>query len=410
MTTSSGDRPFTVQEAGIHLQELTGPSRLGENLSRNVELGIANDDVPPPASISETNRYEGELRGDARIQIEDHYDASSVRPESIDAPSASVTDGVDVPPTRRPNTFRRGLNRLRPYPEPVTVTEVKTRTLENTPNGFPRLAAFQVIEPNHSIYRGFAYLHSRVLLELQDELTELELELDECDWDEYDEDPDRPRFASHVLQNDAVGGLGQVLANARSIQTFQKPIDSTYLKVRRYHNKAKPLADYAMESIRCKGDQITLRSGRELASFDAWIEHRVDSILGHCDGLLQRIFKARSPPLYRWLATPELRTMLSNTDVIMYSSSHMDKVVSVLVSIMIFCLLIVPLVAIYRLNHPQTPTSTVKSIGILAVFAIIFTGTLSVVTRTSRHELFVASAGYCAILLVFISGSGEQVS
>lgn len=92
----------------------------------------------------------------------------------------------------------------------------------------------------------------------------------------------------------------------------------------------------------------------------------------------------------------------------MYSSSRIDKIVSILVSFIVFCLLILPLIAIYRLNHPRTPSSTVKSIGVLAAFAVIFSGTLSVVTRTSRHELFVASAGYCAILLVFISGSGDQ--
>ena len=44
------------------------------------------------------------------------------------------------------------------------------------------------------MYRGFSYLHSRILLDLQDELTELEKELDDCDWDDAVEDPDRPRL------------------------------------------------------------------------------------------------------------------------------------------------------------------------------------------------------------------------
>lgn len=92
----------------------------------------------------------------------------------------------------------------------------------------------------------------------------------------------------------------------------------------------------------------------------------------------------------------------------MYSLSRLDKIVSILVSFIVFCLLILPLITIYRLNYPRTSSSTVKSIGVLAAFAVIFSSTLSVVTRTSRHELFVASAGYCAILLVFISGSGDK--
>jgi hypothetical protein len=65
--------------------------------------------------------------------------------------------------------------------------------VENTPNGFPRLAAFQSSEANFSLYRSFSYLHSRVLLDLQDEITTLENELDEIDWDDFDENPDRLR-------------------------------------------------------------------------------------------------------------------------------------------------------------------------------------------------------------------------
>lgn len=65
--------------------------------------------------------------------------------------------------------------------------------MENTPNGFPRLAAFQSSEANFSLYRSFSYLHSRVLLDLQDEITALEKELDEVDWDDNEEDPDRLR-------------------------------------------------------------------------------------------------------------------------------------------------------------------------------------------------------------------------
>jgi hypothetical protein len=63
--------------------------------------------------------------------------------------------------------------------------------VEETPNGFPRLAAFQSSEPNFSLYRSFSYLHSRVLLDLQDEITCLEKELDEIDWDDHEEDADR---------------------------------------------------------------------------------------------------------------------------------------------------------------------------------------------------------------------------
>jgi hypothetical protein len=65
--------------------------------------------------------------------------------------------------------------------------------VDETPNGFPRLAAFQSSEANFALYRSFSYLHSRVLLDLQDEITTLERELDDIDLDDADEHPDRLR-------------------------------------------------------------------------------------------------------------------------------------------------------------------------------------------------------------------------
>jgi hypothetical protein len=65
--------------------------------------------------------------------------------------------------------------------------------VKETAAGFPRLATFQAADPSYSMYRGFAYLHSRLLLDLQDELTALEAELEEVDWDDHDFNPGRLR-------------------------------------------------------------------------------------------------------------------------------------------------------------------------------------------------------------------------
>jgi hypothetical protein len=53
--------------------------------------------------------------------------------------------------------------------------------VEHCPEGYPRLAAFLSSEDSFSIYRGFGYLHSRVLLNLQDQIVFLERELDQKD-------------------------------------------------------------------------------------------------------------------------------------------------------------------------------------------------------------------------------------
>ncbi|KAI4697883.1 uncharacterized protein J4E84_001017 [Alternaria hordeiaustralica] len=65
---------------------------------------------------------------------------------------------------------------------------------------------FQSSEANFSLYRSFSYLHSRVLLDLQDEITSLEKELDDIDWDDFDEEPSR--LQSRQFDNSQPDGEG----------------------------------------------------------------------------------------------------------------------------------------------------------------------------------------------------------
>lgn len=55
------------------------------------------------------------------------------------------------------------------------------KTVESYPLGYPRVAAFQASEGCFSVYRSFRSLHSRVLLDLQYEISVLEQELEEKD-------------------------------------------------------------------------------------------------------------------------------------------------------------------------------------------------------------------------------------
>lgn len=163
--------------------------------------------------------------------------------------------------------------------------------MDNTPNGFPRLAAFQASESNFSLYRSFTYLHSRVLLDLQDEITTLERELDDIDWDDFDEEPERLRSREidvakaqdegdtrnrRVILREIKAKLmeyDEVLIKARTMDSFQKPSDRNYRSVRRFHHNHKPLMDAETDSIRSKEDTVSLRnSGREGGSFDGGLE------------------------------------------------------------------------------------------------------------------------------------------
>ncbi|MCJ1387137.1 hypothetical protein MMC17_010266, partial [Xylographa soralifera] len=127
--------------------------------------------------------------------------------ESPDSPSTLVPpaqydcEAVMNEPKPQRCTWRRMFNirELKPHPKwddpiitrkrkkirwgPLKTVQVRTEPdiVEECEEGYPRLAAFLSSEQNFSLYRGFSYLHSRVLLGLQDRIVALERELDKKD-------------------------------------------------------------------------------------------------------------------------------------------------------------------------------------------------------------------------------------
>ncbi|OAK99935.1 hypothetical protein IQ06DRAFT_377793 [Phaeosphaeriaceae sp. SRC1lsM3a] len=380
-------------------------------------------DEKHPHSPTSPTGTDATLSGDAIIEIAED-DGANTRPSSQQTQNE-----------KKPTIIRRITAPFTSPPDPIDVVETKTRTLEATPNGFPRLAAFQSSEANFSLYRSFSYLHSRVLLDLQDEITSLERELDDIDEDDECDDPDRLR--SRELDEDRARNEGgrrnrrivlkeikgklmeydEVLIKARQLESFQKPSDRNYRSVRRYHHNTKPLMDAEMDSIRSKEDIVSLHNGREWATFDGGVE----TMIGRVDRVLQKICRTTEPPLQKYFRTPELRAKTSSPHISFYSSTRIDRLVNILITFVIFILLIVPIVTLYRLtstpnfagsdsSNGTVPASAVEdynrdtfnAVGVLIVFTLLFSAAMSLLTRAARHELFAASAAYCAILVVFI--------
>ena len=172
------------------------------------------------------------------------------------------------------------------------IAETDTRRLEKHPNGYPRLATFLASESSFSLYRGFSYLHSRVLLELQEEISALERELDQLDQVDQESEAGQRRLANRRFdakkpraedgfrsRSDIFAELrlkliayDELLIKARDIQAFQKPSERDYRSVRTWFWNLKPLVAKEAAFIRAKEDIITLRSGREWSSFDGLVE------------------------------------------------------------------------------------------------------------------------------------------
>ncbi|KAI4639403.1 hypothetical protein J4E93_009231 [Alternaria ventricosa] len=204
------------------------------------------------------------------------------------------------------------------------------------PSGYPLQAALQSSTHDFAIYRNFSYLHSRVVLELQDQLRELEGRLHMLDkLHSESEDPEqRERVTSRVKdmeaaqmsrpvsnvvddtatdvsvhraersqESDLVEQLDQkpmlseraallekiqqklvrydeVLVHARRLAEFQRPTDDEWLNLRKwYFNRQTLSSDDEDGFIRMKHDLITLKPRTESGKIDDWIR-RLLVILG----------------------------------------------------------------------------------------------------------------------------------
>jgi hypothetical protein len=58
----------------------------------------------------------------------------------------------------------------------------------------------------------------------------------------------------------------------------------------------------------------------------------------------------------------------------------------------------------YRIAWMGTSFSTFLNIILMIVFALLFSAAMGLLTKAKRAELFAATAGYCAVLTVFIGG------
>ncbi|KAH9869038.1 hypothetical protein J1614_008115 [Plenodomus biglobosus] len=292
----------------------------------------------------------------------------------------------------------------------IEMKSLITVPLQSYPRGYPRQAAFQASEHSFSIYRGFEYLHSRVILEMQDELRCLEDNLQELD--ESDNNPDRDRCLSSrafdlkqakkdgklcseratLLSTirDKLISYDEIMMKAREINAFQRPSRRDYRSLRRWFYNVKPIS-YVREAqyIKKKEDLVTLRHGREWALFDGWIEE-----------CIRKLPNWVSKPLF---TTRELREKSDDECIYYYSPSRIEKLVGLIITVIIFILLVLPVVALYELTSVGKRTSTFDAVGILVVFTMLFCAAMSLLTKAKRHELFAASAAYCAVLVVFIS-------
>lgn len=155
------------------------------------------------------------------------------------------------------------------------------------------MATFLSSEDCFAQYRGFNYLHSRVLLDLQSNIAKLEKELNELDEIDDKTGAGRRRLRDRVFDQrskrdpelgfrnraDVLNDIriklveyDELLIKAQNIQSFQKPSQRDYRSARTWFWNVKPVVDAEAAFIKKKEDIVTLRKGREWSGFDGLVE------------------------------------------------------------------------------------------------------------------------------------------
>lgn len=118
---------------------------------------------------------------------------------------------------------------------------------------------------------------------------------------------------------------------------------------------------------------------------------------------LSRIFRTKPPqtlPLYHSGKSQPTISHMRPSQMKYYSYERIRFAASFITTLAAAVLLFVPIFALYNTSGSRP----VLTLGLIAMFTIIFAASLALMTTASRSEIFGACAAYSAVLVVFVSG------
>ncbi|KAI4194210.1 MAG: hypothetical protein LQ350_007909 [Teloschistes chrysophthalmus] len=270
----------------------------------------------------------------------------------------------------------------------------------NYPKGFPQLSTFQDSDDAFPIYRRFGTLFSRLLLTKQDEIRRMECELEAMDRtdhangdieylrttveDERREDPlpaGWPQGGRRKLLGRLERGLveyADILLKARQLKAVDRPSSRDYQSVLHFMEADEgQLYEAEMDFIYEKEDLVTLRPGRD----------------------------------HGWLDISRDKTSPAHKEIHYYCRRRIATFATLLITLGVLGLLLVPIWLLYRLSVEGTITTCPsETIGVILGFTLAFFGVLKAFTRAKRHEIVAASATYCALMVVFLGGVNQTLT
>ncbi|KAG6365558.1 hypothetical protein INS49_007169 [Diaporthe citri] len=331
-------------------------------------------------------------------------------------------------------------------------------------SGFGSLASFMASDSDHSpfVFRRFDKLAARDLLYYQSQLAQMQAEQDELDVhdridinsteDGGEEHRDRIRdcvqdwkcfeqaalHSASLAQNPAVGTSSEAWKKrmdlAMRIRTTLKdyrealiqesaflamptPSPQTMTAISRYfHGSAKSpnggfaaSAPYSMlsgasSSLYPPNISSSMAQIRASDYVSLSKQSEPDLLTYLLRTKLSRLFRTTPPPptlpLYHNGRPQPTISHLSRSTIRYFSYERIRFAALFITTLAAALLLFTPIFTFYNVSASR-PSLT---LGLIAMFTIIFAGSLAVITNASRSEIFAACAAYSAVLVVFISG------
>ncbi|KAL1597861.1 hypothetical protein SLS60_008348 [Paraconiothyrium brasiliense] len=281
------------------------------------------------------------------------------------------------------------------------------------------------------IFRRFGYLQTRLLLEKEGRLTQLEKELDDMDWDDFEENPDqlrtmdlnsKPRRDLLAEAERYFREYAELMTAVQRLRCFEKPTKLDYKAVRRFHYHYKPLTDFDMEPIRTREDLVALRPAKE----PDWLEDRIGRfIVATQSRWFMGLFQTRQTHRAKTyditlvgaspLPSPIILSIVTNhqpvpnVTTIDVNGSRITNLATAIVAFLTAVLLVLPVLICYILvTNVGGSKGYFGCIAILFLFTLIFACSMAFYSKAKRHEVLAATAAYCAVIVVFLGNAAPS--
>ncbi|RDL37021.1 uncharacterized protein BP5553_04454 [Venustampulla echinocandica] len=272
------------------------------------------------------------------------------------------------------------------------------KPVECFPKGYPQFAAFMGSDDSFANYRQFSRLSARILLHLQNELTELEKELDALDMKDAADPIMRNRLyglddfpGCDSAQKDLMSAIKkkyieftEVFSKAAELHSLGRSTPRDHRSVLHWVMSRTPFAAGKYDFVFHADDFVSLsRQSQNGRKFDNLIE----SCLGEMPW----------PSIKYLLQTPKERSKTQDPFVTHYSPSRLTWLVKSITVSLAVGILFVPVYLLFLV-----PMSRAMMAGISSIFVFAFAVLLSVITDAKMQEVFAGSAAYAAVLITFL--------